>query len=169
MTEKNDTSRQSISGKGGKELAISILERIKRIIERMNADNTEILEVSKLSNIKDIVADIMKEYETILASIDESMSSDGLEIPSPEKYEKSTKALDHLLQDIPETDPNDLKSVLLNAIKENEDLQNLLRLMESEYKVLAVGKILGQVLEHLERAKTRLEALYEELINRDYW
>lgn len=169
MGDSKTKNRESISGKSGKDLAISILERIKRIIERMNRESLEISKTSNLTNIKEILHDISEDYASIIGTIDEALSSKTLEIEGPADYEKSPELLEHLLQDVPETDPNDLRSVLLNAIKKNKDLQHLLSLMGSEYNVKSVKTVVTSIMEHLNMAESKLEGLYEDLINRDYW
>lgn len=169
MGDAKTKNRESISGKSGRDLAVSILERIKRIIERMNKENQEISKLSNLTNIKDILHDIREDYTSIIATIDDALSSKTLEIEGPEEYEKSPELLEHLLQDVPETDPNDLRSVLLNTIKKNRDLQHILNLMGSEYNVKSVKSVISKIMEHLNMAGSKLEGLYEDLINRDYW
>jgi len=101
--------------------------------------------------------------------IEDTIRSDSIDLASPEEYIKGTRAIDHLLQNIPEPDPNDLKSVLLNAVKENKELQHILSLMASEYRDRSVSRVVGSILEHLDNARNKLETLYEDLINRDYW
>ncbi len=169
MSSKSGNRESTISGKPGKELAIAIMERIKRVIEKMNVANDEIIKVSRLTNIREIVFNIKVEYDNIISMIEDTIRSDSIDIASPEEYIKGTRAIDHLLQDIPEPDPNDLKSVLLNAVKENKELQHVLSLMASEYKVKSVSKVVSSILEHLDSARSKLETLYEDLINRDYW
>jgi hypothetical protein len=41
--------------------------------------------------------------------------------------------------------------------------------MASEYNVKSVNRVVGSILEHLDSARNKLETLYEDLINRDYW
>ena len=82
---------------------------------------------------------------------------------------KDYEMLDHLIIDDQPVNVDDLSSVLLNALKMYNDLLPMLSVLLAEYKNQKIKNTIGSINDGILQIKNKIQNLYDDLINKDYW
>jgi len=163
-------STKTISGKNEAVIKDDILKKALRLKERISERYEELYKRSSVDHVKLMLRRLQKNESEDRALILNAIKNGQFDEQTMKIERRDYEMLDHLIQsDLDNINPNDLKSVMLSAMKMSKDFHHILDLMSLEY----AGKELGNVLEVLAKKemenKVRLEELYEEFVNKDYW
>lgn len=163
-------SAKTISGKNEAVIKDDILKKALRLKGRISERYEELYKRSSVDHVKLMLRRLQKNESEDRALILNAIKNGHFDEQSMKIERRDYEMLDHLIQsDLDNINPNDLKSVMLSAMKMSKDFHHILDLMSLEY----AGKELGNVLEVLAKRemenKVRLEELYEEFVNKDYW
>ena len=138
--------------------------------ERISERYEDLYKRSSVDHVKLMLRRLQKNESNDRALILKAIKNGHFDEQSLKIERRDYEMLDHLIEaDLDNINPNDLKSVMLSAMKMSKDFHHILDLMSLEY----AGKELGNTLVILAKRevenKVRLEELYEEFVNKDYW
>ena len=160
---------ESISGKDMGSLAETLLQKVIRLVEKGRDKFNELKDQSSMDSVRLTVGDIVQLVDSLISGLEELKKED---LGTPIKIENEAKEmemLDHLIKEEDVLDPNDLKSVLLEVMKVNRNIQTVVSLISAEYRNPALQSVMSNVSNCLVNYKNRVEELYDDLVNRDYW
>lgn len=170
MAEKQSGNPNTISGKSFEEVRNQLLRRTIRLKERISQRYDLLSKESLLDHVKALLEDLKNKEEEDTRLIQKAIETGTVKAGDFDKASTNYELLDHIIaEDLDEPDPNDLQSVLLSAMKMSNDLHKVLLLMAEEYKITGIGHFLNTLAEHEMENKNRLENIYDEMINKDYW
>lgn len=170
MATKHSESPSTISGKSLEEVRNQLLRRTIRLKERISQRYGQLSEQSLLDHVKALLDDLRDKEEEDTRLIRKAIETGTMKTDDFDKPSSNYEMLDHLIaEDLDEPDPNDLQSVLLSAMKMSNDLHKILLIMAEEYRATGIGTFLRTLAEHEMENKNRLENVYDEMINKDYW
>ncbi|MHB8358980.1 MAG: ferritin family protein [Thermoplasmataceae archaeon] len=163
-------SVKTISGKNEAVIKDDILRKALRLKERISERYEDLYKRSSVDHVKLMLRRLQKNESNDRALILKAIKNGHFDEQSLKIERRDYEMLDHLIEaDLDNINPNDLKSVMLSAMKMSKDFHHILDLMSLEY----AGKELGNTLVILAKRevenKVRLEELYEEFVNKDYW
>ncbi|MHB8560002.1 MAG: hypothetical protein ACYDAP_02380, partial [Thermoplasmataceae archaeon] len=141
-----------------------------RLKERISERYEDLYKRSSVDHVKLMLRRLQKNESNDRALILKAIKNGHFDEQSLKIERRDYEMMDHLIEaDLDNINPNDLKSVMLSAMKMSKDFHHILDLMSLEY----AGKELGNTLVILAKRevenKVRLEELYEEFVNKDYW
>ncbi|MHB1471019.1 MAG: ferritin family protein [Thermoplasmataceae archaeon] len=163
-------SVKTISGKNEAVIKDDILRKALRLKERISERYEDLYKRSSVDHVKLMLRRLQKNESNDRALILKAIKNGHFDEQSLKIERRDYEMMDHLIEaDLDNINPNDLKSVMLSAMKMSKDFHHILDLMSLEY----AGKELGNTLVILAKRevenKVRLEELYEEFVNKDYW
>ena len=163
-------SVKTISGKNEAVIKDDILRKALRLKERISERYEDLYKRSSVDHVKLMLRRLQKNESNDRALILKAIKNGHFDEQSLKIERRDYEMLDHLIEaDLDNINPNDLKSVMLSAMKMSKDFHHILDLMSLEY----AGKELGNTLVILAKRevenKVRREELYEEFVNKDYW
>ncbi len=170
MPPRSSTRPGAISGKDKVEVKQDLLRNIIRMKNRLKTKFDEIYHNSSMDHVRSTVKDFSIAEEEDIAELNRNIEegtafTHDLEASPAEDYE----TFDHLIMEEPEVDNNDLKSVLMLAIKYHKDLYDILKLMETEYPDPSIKESISAVAAKELGYKRKTEDLLEERVHKDYW
>jgi hypothetical protein len=163
-------SVKTISGKNEATIKDDILRKALRLKERISERYEDLYKRSSVDHVKLMLKRLQKNEGEDRALILKAIKNGHFDEQSLKMERRDYEMLDHLIEaDLDNVNPNDLKSVMLSAMKMSKDFHHILDLMSYEY----AGKELGNTLQVLAKRemenKARLEELYDDFVNKDYW
>lgn len=170
MAGRHTKNVETISGKSFDEVRNQLLRRTIRLKERISQRYDVLSQQSLLDHVKSLLEDLKNKEEEDTRLIRKTIETGNVKSGDFDKPSTNYEMLDHIIsEDLEETDPNDLQSVLLSAMKMSNDLHKVLLIMAEEYKVTGIGNFLKTLAEHEMENKNRLVDIYDEMITKDYW
>lgn len=169
MSESGRKSPESISGKDISKLSDTLLQKVIRLVLNGKETFVSIRKKSSLDSVKITVSEIIELMDNLASDLEE-IGKEGWEGYSNQDEEiREMEMLDHLISEEKVTDPNDLKSVLLEIMKVNRNIHSVVSLIAAEYTNPAMRGMFSSILDGLVIYKNRVEELYDELVNKDFW
>lgn len=170
MPAKNAGTGRGISGKERHEVREDIIRNIIRLKARLKAKFDEIYESSSMDHVRTLVKELSESEERDIEELRKSAEEGtALAEPEVEAHAGDYESYDHLLEEEPEIDSNDLRSILMTCIKYFGDIARILHIMETEY----LDPVIRGTITALETRelgyKKKAEELLEERVHRDYW
>lgn len=166
MTKASST----ISGKESTEVRENLLKKAFGLKERMVERYRELYDESSADHVRMMLNNLLQNEEKDLEMIREALSKGEFEEAQVPSDARSFEMLDHLVtQDLADVNVNDMKSVLLKAMKMSNDIHNVLELMSHEYRDSKVAGVLKTLADHQLSNKNYIAELYDEFVNKDYW
>ncbi|HLH85676.1 MAG TPA: hypothetical protein VKU79_02295 [Thermoplasmataceae archaeon] len=171
MPKEEKKVKSTISGKSFEEVRRMLLRRTLGLKDRISTRYDELYRMSTLDHVKMLLHDLKSQEEEDKKMIKKVLETgDSSRIMPKDSEIKSLEMMDHIIaQDMDDPKPNDLRSVLLSAIKSTDDLHKVLSLMSSEYEGTEIKMTLKALADHEMEKKTKLEEIYDDLINQEYW
>ena len=171
MVRKDDKVKQTISGKSFDEVRKDLLRRALTLKNRIGKRYDDLYRRSSMDHVRQMLEGLKKEEDEDTAFITNAIETGKFAEEEASEHEaENFQMLDHLIRNVlPETNPNDLKSVLLSAIKTTDDIHKMFELMSKEYNASSLKDILKTLADHEKVKKERLSVLYDDLVNKDYW
>jgi rubrerythrin len=171
MVKKVVGSKATISGKTFDEVRKNLLHRTMILKGRITQKYEDLYRRSSMDHVRYVLKELRSEEEEDTTFIKNALESGEIPIkPSTEPDMKNFEMLDHIIRDAGnETNPNDLKSVLLAAIKTTDELHNIFEIMSSEYGTSSISDLMRGLAQHEMSKKERLSELYDDMVNKDYW
>jgi len=170
MISNGNQKPRTISGRSQKELTNEIFQRVIKMKMKMISRYDQIYQESSLDHVRKILVKIKNSEIEDTELLRNAIETGSLEELSTESEPTDYELLDHIVaDDTEEIDPNDLKSVLISAMKMSNDLSKIFSLMAEEYKGLQVTNALRVLANRELERKNNLTDLYDDLINKDYW
>ncbi len=168
MNKSGKGTRESISGKDISVVSGGILQKVIRLVRGAQGKFVEIRKSSSMDSVRITVAEIIEMMDALIAELEE-IGKQGVDYTPNEEEINEYEMLDHLIKEEEVLDPNDLKSVLLEVIKVNRNIQAVVSLLASEYQNSQMSTMLSHVSDNLIMYKNRVEGLYDDLVNADFW
>ncbi len=160
----------TISGKQSEEVRDSLLRKAFRLKENMVRRYHEIFEESSADHVRMMLETLIENEEKDLGMISEAIEKREFDKAHQPSDARSFEMLDHLVtQDLEDINVNDMKSVLLQAMKMSNDIHNILELMAHEYSDPQVSAVLMRLATHQLENKNYIAELYDDFVNKDYW
>lgn len=160
----------TISGKASSEVRENLLKKAFGLKERMVERYRELYDESSADHVRMMLETLLKNEESDLEMIRDALSRGEFENVEETSDARSFDMLDHLVtQDLADVNVNDMKSVLLKAMKMSNDIHNILELMSHEYGDPRIAGVLKTLAEHQLNNKNYIAELYDEFVNKDYW
>ncbi len=170
MISNENQKPKSISGRSQKELTNEIFQRVIKLKLRLINQYHKMYQESSLDHVRKILVKVENSEKEDTELIKSAMETGSLDELSPDSQPVDYEMLDHIIaEDSEETDPNDLRSVLIFAMKMSNDFSKIFSLMAEEYKGLQVTNALRVLTDRELEMKNYLTNLYDDLINKDYW
>lgn len=165
-----NNTNSTISGKEPKEIRSVLLKKALLLKENMGKRYREFYEQSSADHVRMMLKTLMGNEEKDMELIREALDSDGFDEAYDTADARSFDMLDHLVtQDLEDVNVNDMKSVLLKAMKMSNDIHNIFELMAHEYSQTRVGKVLSTLASNQLNNKNYIAELYDDFVNKDYW
>lgn len=160
----------TISGKESSEVRENLLKKAFGLKEKMVDRYKELYDESSADHVRMMLEKLLENEETDLETIREALSRGEFESEQETSDARSFDMLDHLVtQDLADVNVNDMKSVLLKAMKMSNDIHNILELMSHEYSDPRIAEVLKTLAEHQLSNKNYVAELYDDFVNKDYW
>ncbi|MEM0159123.1 MAG: hypothetical protein QW812_06400 [Thermoplasmataceae archaeon] len=171
MGKEEKKPKTTISGKSFTEVKNMLLKRTLGLKDKISSRYEELYRMSTLDHVKMLLNNLKDQEEEDKKIIRKVLETGDLVRISPRDNDvRNLEMVDHIIsQDLEDPKPNDLRSVLLSAIKSTDDLQKVLNLMSKEYEGAEIKATLKALADHEMEKKARLEEIYDELINQEYW
>ena len=171
MGKRDTKTKPTISGKSFEEVRRDLLRRALTLKTRILQKYDDLYTRSSMDHVRFMLEGLKKEEDQDTLLIKKALETGVIEDDGNDVEEAANfQMLDHLIRKtLPETNPNDLKSVLLAAIKTTDDVHNLFELMSTEYSGTSLDSVLRNLADHEKVKKERLSELYDDLVNKDYW
>lgn len=166
MTKTSST----ISGKEAREVRENLLKKAFGLKERMVERYRELYEESSADHVRMMLKTLIKNEEKDIEMIRDALGKGEFEEAREPSDARSFEMLDHLVtQDLADVNVNDMKSVLLKAMKMSNDIHNILELMSNEYSDSRVAGVLRTLADNQLNNKNYIAELYDDFVNKDYW
>lgn len=170
MEERTKKTSTTISGKEHGEVREDLLKKILRLKEKIAERYERLYKASSADHVRIMIEDIARKEREDRELIERAIETGTLHGPSGNVDRRDFDMIDHLLtEDISNVNVNDLKSVLMSAMKMTNDLHNILAIMANEYTEEGIRTMLETAAAHELDNKNRIAELYDEYINKDYW
>ncbi|MCL4332184.1 MAG: hypothetical protein M1162_01520, partial [Candidatus Thermoplasmatota archaeon] len=158
MNKSGKGTRESISGKDISVVSGGILQKVIRLVRGAQGKFVEIRKSSSMDSVRITVAEIIEMMDALIAELEE-IGKQGVDYTPNEEEINEYEMLDHLIKEEEVLDPNDLKSVLLEVIKVNRNIQAVVSLLASEYQNSQMSTMLSHVSDNMIMYKNRVEGL----------
>jgi len=166
VTKANST----ISGKESGEVRENLLKKAFGLKEKMVDRYRELYEESSVDHVRMMLETLLENEERDLVMIRDALDKGEFEEVQEPSDARSFEMLDHLVtQDLADVNANDMKSVLLKAMKMSNDIHNVLELMSNEYSDAKVSGVLKTLADNQLNNKNYIAELYDDFVNKDYW
>lgn len=160
----------TISGKEAKEIRSVLLKKALTLKENMAKRYREFYEKSSADHVRMMLKTLGENEEKDLELIRDAIGSGSFDDTYDTSDARSFDMLDHLVtQDLEDVNVNDMKSVLLKAMKMSNDIHNIFELMAHEYSQTRVGQVLKTLAVNQLSNKNYIAELYDDFVNKDYW
>jgi hypothetical protein len=162
--------KSSLSGRDFRKVREDLLMKTIRMKEKIGNRYTTMSNESNLDNVKGILRSLAQQELEDKAMIEKLIRSGKTASNAPLVEVRDYEMLDHLISDdLEQVNANDMNSVLLSAIKTTKDLHNMLQLMSKEYSEPEISGVLSLLAQRELMNKGKIEELYEEFVNKNYW
>ncbi|OWP56376.1 MAG: hypothetical protein B2I17_06125 [Thermoplasmatales archaeon B_DKE] len=170
MNMDSSSGKSSLSGREFGKVREDILRKTIRMKEKIGNRYNLMSQESNMDNVKSILRNLAQQELEDKALIEKLIKAGKTAYNTPISDVRDYEMLDHLISDdLEHVSANDLNGVLLSAIKTTKDLHNLLELMSKEYTEPEISGVLNMLAQHELRNKGKIEELYEEFVNKNYW
>lgn len=170
METRKVGSGSGISGKDIHEVRGDIVRNIIRMKSRLRVKFDEIYDHSSMDHVRTLLRELSESEGNDIEELKKS-AEEGIALAEPEivAHADDYETYDHLLEEEPEIDSNDLKSILMTCIKYFGDISRILHLMETEYVDPTIRGTISALETRELTYKKKVEEILEERVNRDYW
>lgn len=164
-------SEFTISRKEVEEVRENLLKKAFRLKKTMVVKYRELYDESSADHVRLMLETLIQKEQEDVDMIEEAISKGEFDKDDAMVFDaRSFEMLDHLVtQDLEDVNVNDMKSVLLKAMKMSNDIHNVLELMSHEYSNTKVSGILATLAVNQLNNKNYIAELYDEFVNKDYW
>ncbi|EQD45768.1 hypothetical protein B2A_09156 [mine drainage metagenome] len=147
-----------------------MITNIIRLKSRLRSRFEELYLKSSMDHVRNILKDLSLSEDEDIDALKKAMEDDTLsELELMADANEDHERFDHLLPEEGPVDQNDVKSVLMLAIRYYKDLYDILQLMEKEYTDPAIQRTLHTTMSRELANKNKVEDLLDELVHKDYW
>ena len=123
-----------------------------------------------IAHIRAIAREMSESEQSDIDELDRSLKEGTFpEVESELKDLEDYETFDHLLEDEPDINMNDLRSILMVSIKYYKDIYDILRIMENEYSDPFIKQAISNVAAKELSYKKKVEDLLEERVHGDSW
>jgi hypothetical protein len=170
MGSRKPTGGSAISGKDRALVRQDLITNIIRLKSRLKSRFEELYSKSSMDHVRNILKELSRQEDDDIVILekameDQSVSDLDMMIEADEDYER----FDHLLQEEGPIDQNDVKSVLMLAMRYYRDLYNILQVMEKEYADPVIKNAISVSMARELASKKKIEDLLDEIVHKDYW
>ena len=170
MGSRKPTGGSAISGKDRVLVRQDLITNIIRLKSRLKSRFEELYSKSSMDHVRNILKELSRQEDDDIVTLEKAMEDEtesGLDIMpgADEDYER----FDHLLQEEGPIDHNDVKSVLMLAMRYYRDLYNILQVMEKEYSDPVIKNAISVSMARELANKKKIEDLLDEIVHKDYW
>ncbi len=170
MGSRKPTGGSAISGKDRALVRQDLITNIIRLKSRLKSRFEELYSKSSMDHVRNILKELSRQEDDDIVTLEKAMEDEtvsGLDIMpgADEDYER----FDHLLQEEGPIDHNDVKSVLMLAMRYYRDLYNILQVMEKEYSDPVIKNAISVSMARELANKKKIEDLLDEIVHKDYW
>ncbi|MGC8515513.1 MAG: hypothetical protein ACP5OC_05170 [Thermoplasmata archaeon] len=170
MGSRKPTGGSAISGKDRSLVRQDLITNIIRLKSRLKSRFEELYSKSSMDHVRNILKELSRQEDDDIVTLEKAMedqtTSDFDIMPeADEDYER----FDHLLQEEGPIDHNDVKSVLMLAMRYYRDLYNILQVMEKEYADPVIKNAISVSMARELANKKKIEDLLDEIVHKDYW
>lgn len=170
MNDKYSSRGKAISGKDRSAVREDILRNVIRLKTRLKSKFDSIAVSSNMDHIRAIARELSESEQSDIDELDRSLREGTFpEVESELKELEDYETFDHLLEDEPDINMNDLRSILMVSIKYYKDIYDILRIMENEYSDPFLKQAISNVAAKELSYKKKVEDLLEERVHGDSW
>ena len=170
MEENTKNISGTVSGKDNEAVRENLLKKALRLKERIIERYDRLYKESSVDHVRIMLKDLANREEEDKKIIENAIEQGVVGESAGFFDRRNYEMLDHLVtEDLQEVNVNDMKSVLMSAMKMSNDLHNILEIMSQEYSDPTISEILGTLAEHQLNNKSRIAEIYDEYVNKDYW
>lgn len=147
------------------------MEKIVGLLRKNMSIHENLRNKARLDHVKLVLTDLIKMEKLEIEKIKNATETGEFaedQLPEDEVV-KDYEMLDHLITEDQPVNVDDLRSVLLNALKMYNDLLPMLSVLLAEYKNQKIRNTIGSLNDGILQIKNKIQNLYDELINKDYW
>ncbi|MGC8609559.1 MAG: hypothetical protein ACP5UV_06810, partial [Thermoplasmata archaeon] len=141
--------------------------KLLKIREQKREEYLKLASEAKRDNIKRMllrIANVQKKIQLNTLKLLRSRRSEGIKISG-----KSYEMIDHLVKNHEKQNLNDLQSMLLESLREEDEIQSIIKLASKEYQGTVIERLFESLYACGEENKNYLSELYEEFVNENYW
>jgi len=170
VSTRKPSGGRAISGKDKGLVRQDLITNIIRLKSRLRSRFEELYLKSSMDHVRNILKDLSLSEDEDIDALKKAMEDDTLsELELMADANEDHERFDHLLPEEGPVDQNDVKSVLMLAIRYYKDLYDILQLMEKEYTDPAIQRTLHTTMSRELANKNKVEDLLDELVHKDYW
>ena len=170
MNDKSSSRGKAISGKDRSAVREDILRNVIRLKTRLKSKFDSIAVSSNMDHIRAIARELSESEQSDIDELDRSLREGTFpEVETELKDLEDYETFDHLLEDEPDINMNDLRSILMVSIKYYKDIYDILRIMENEYSDPFLKQAISNVAAKELSYKKKVEDLLEERVHGDSW
>jgi hypothetical protein len=162
---------ETISNRKPAEINAYLMEKIVGLLRKNMSIHENLRNKARLDHVKLVLTDLIKMEKLEIEKIKNATETGEFaedQLPEDEVV-KDYEMLDHLITEDQPVNVDDLRSVLLNALKMYNDLLPMLSVLLAEYKNQKIRNTIGSLNDGILQIKNKIQNLYDELINKDYW
>ena len=170
MSSRKPSGGSAISGKDRALVRHDLLTNIIRLKSRLKSRFDNLYSKASMDHVRNLLKELSEqEYDDIhiLEKAMEEETTSAIEVPAD--AEDDYERFDHLLQEEGPIDHNDVKSILMLAMRYYRDLYNILQLMEKEYSDPVIKNAISVSMARELANKKKIEDLLDEIVHKDYW
>ena len=161
----------TISNRNPAEVNTYLMEKIAGLFRKNMSIHEGLRKKARMDHVRMVLSDLINmenmEIERIKGAMETGeFSEDQL---SEDEVVKDYEMLDHLIMEDQPVNVDDLSSVLLNALKMYNDLLPMLSVLLAEYKNQKIKNTIASINDGILQIKNKIQNLYDDLINMDYW
>ncbi len=147
-----------------------LLEKVNALVQKTVKQYEAVLKEATMDHVKMVLQDLITMQNRLSGQISDAIQNGGF--PEDEETDgQYTKyeMLDHLLEEDMKLDENEISSVLLHALKSYRDVLSLISLVSAEYKNPKIRLTTENLSQGVLQITNKVQQLYDELVNADYW
>ena len=152
------------------EINKSLMEKVNSLIQRTITKYEAVLKLATMDHVRMVLQDLITMQKRLMGQIDEAIANRGFSEDDETDFQYTKyEMIDHLLEEDMQIDENEIRSVLLHALKSYRDILALLSLVSAEYSNPKIRLTTETISQGVLQITNKVQQLYDELVNADYW
>ncbi len=148
----------------------SLMEKVNSLIQKTITKYEAVLKLATMDHVRMVLQELITMQERLMGQINDAIESGGFPEDDEVDFQYTKyEMIDHLLEEDMQIDENEIRSVLLHALKSYRDVLALLSLVSAEYNNPKIRLTTETISQGVLLITNKVQQLYDELVNSDYW